>query len=81
MNSVKKMNQPIFIPQQNKTNNKLLHDYYQKSENKKDSLHKGDIISIVSMEIGESEGRSQSYSYQEEHKNSQNKIDSKKNLK
>lgn len=79
MNSVKKLNEQN-MKKQNKQN-KQLHDYYQVNENKNAGFNKADIISIMSMEIGESEGLSQSYSHQEDMRNNQMKLDSKNSLK
>jgi len=60
---------------------KQLHDYYQIDPSTKENERKGEIISILSMEIAESDGLSHSYSHQEEFKNDPYKMDSKNSLK
>jgi hypothetical protein len=55
-------------------------DYYQIDNKANDPRRRGEIISILSMEIGESEGLSHSYSHNED-KLSKHKRNSKKDLK
>jgi len=73
-----KLDLQLIYGEQNKNKkNKQLHDYYQNNDNN----NKADVLSIMSMEIGESEGLSQSCSHQEDNKNNLKKLDSKVNLK